>query len=40
VIERHGGKVWVNSEAGIGSIFSFWLPLLQEDDSQALGALM
>jgi signal transduction histidine kinase len=33
VIERHGGKVWVNSEAGIGSIFSFWLPLLQEDGS-------
>lgn len=29
VIERHGGKVWVNSEAGIGSIFSFWLPLAQ-----------
>ncbi len=28
-IERHGGKVWVNSEAGIGSIFSFWLPLAQ-----------
>lgn len=29
VIERHGGRVWVNSEAGIGSIFSFWLPLAQ-----------
>ncbi|PJF30987.1 MAG: hypothetical protein CUN51_05775 [Candidatus Thermofonsia Clade 1 bacterium] len=29
VIERHGGKVWMNSEAGIGSIFSFWLPLAQ-----------
>ncbi|PJF36777.1 MAG: hypothetical protein CUN49_03645 [Candidatus Thermofonsia Clade 1 bacterium] len=27
VVERHGGRVWVNSEAGIGSIFSFWLPL-------------
>jgi signal transduction histidine kinase len=40
VIERHGGKVWVNSEAGIGSIFSFWLPLLQEDDSQMSSALM
>jgi signal transduction histidine kinase len=40
VIERHGGKVWVNSEAGIGSIFSFWLPLLPEDDAQALNALM
>ncbi len=27
VIERHGGKVWVESEVGVGSRFGFWLPL-------------
>lgn len=27
VIERHQGKVWVESEVGVGSQFGFWLPL-------------
>src|SRR5664280_1962399 len=26
-IEKHGGKIWVESESGIGSIFKFNLPL-------------
>lgn len=26
VIERHGGKVWFESEEGRGSTFGFWLP--------------
>ncbi|MEZ4668963.1 MAG: ATP-binding protein [Anaerolineae bacterium] len=27
VVERHQGKVWVESEEGVGSRFGFWLPL-------------
>jgi signal transduction histidine kinase len=29
IIEAHGGQVWVTSEQGVGSTFSFALPLLE-----------
>ena len=30
LIEQHGGQIWVESKKGLGSIFTFKLPLVAE----------
>lgn len=36
IVEEHGGSIWITSEKGEGSTFSFWLPSLEESRSRRL----
>jgi signal transduction histidine kinase len=37
IVEQHHGKIWVESDAGMGATFSFSLPCDGEDHGHATG---